>query len=188
MGSRPYWDRLSGAVAVVGVIWLILTRAQPVSPQSLPLPLAPAADPAPVVGHLAPDFVLHDLSGAPVRLSSLRGQVVLVNIWATWCPPCRAEMPAIEAVYRQYAAQGFTVLAVNQAEELPAVADYLQQQGLSFPALLDLDGAVSATYRAGVLPTTFFIDRRGVVRAIYRGPMARPVIAGIAEQLLAEPR
>lgn len=186
MGSLRFWDRLIGAAAALGVVWLILTRAQPLPPQPLAAPLASAADPAPLVGHLAPDFTLGDLSGAPVRLSGLRGQVVLVNIWATWCPPCRAEMPAIAAVYRQYAAQGFTVLAVNQREEPAAVAAYLQQQGLSFPALLDRDGAVSAAYRAGVLPTTFFIDRRGVIRAIYRGPMARPVIAGTVEQLLAE--
>lgn len=170
------------------MIWLILTRAQATPAQSLPAPLVSASDPAPAIGHPAPDFTLSDLSGAPVQLSDQRGQVVLVNIWATWCPPCRAEMPAIEAVYRQYAAQGFTVLAINQAEESAAVAAYLQQQGLSFPALLDHDGAVSAGYRASVLPTTFFIDRRGVIRAIYRGPMARTVIAGTVEQLLAETR
>jgi thiol-disulfide isomerase/thioredoxin len=121
-----------------------------------------------------------------VQLSDLRGQVVLVNVWATWCPPCRAEMPMIEAAYARYRDQGFTVLAVNQREDAPTIAAYLQAGGYSFPALLDADGAVSGLYQALVLPSSYFIDRAGVVRAVYKGLLARSVIAGTVEQLLAE--
>lgn len=188
LGRRSY-DALLLMVLVGGLLFIVATRVQPASaPPPPPAAVDPAAQPAPLPGHPAPDFTLVSLAGEPVTLSELRGQVVLVNIWATWCPPCRAEMPAIQAVYDQYAEQGFTVLAVNVREEPQTVAAYMQSAGLTFPALLDSDATVSNSYRANVLPSSFFVDRAGVVRAVYRGPMARSVISGTAEQLLAEER
>jgi thiol-disulfide isomerase/thioredoxin len=112
--------------------------------------------------------------------------VVLVNFWATWCPPCRSEMPAIQTAYARYQGQGFTVLAVTAGEEPTSVAAFLRAYNLHFPALLD-DGLVSAAYGANALPSSFFIDRRGVVRAIYKGPISYGAITGTVEQLLAEP-
>jgi cytochrome c biogenesis protein CcmG/thiol:disulfide interchange protein DsbE len=185
--SRSQWNLLLVVVLLVGGLFIIATRVQPEAASASVLPRDAVADtPAPQENHPAPDFALSDLDGATVQLSALRGQVVLVNVWATWCPPCRAEMPMIEAAYAQYREQGFTVLAVNQREDARTVADYMAESGLSFPALLDRDGAVSTAYRANVLPSSFFIDRAGVVRAVYRGPMSRGVIAGTVEQLLAE--
>jgi peroxiredoxin len=95
-------------------------------------------------------------------------------------------MPAIQAAYERYAPDGLAVVAVNAAEERGVVAAFLREHRLSFPAALDRDGHVSETYRANALPSSFFVDRRGVIRAIYRGPMSRSVISGTVEQLLAE--
>lgn len=174
-------------VLLLGSVVIQVTRVQPAAPLAVQLSRsAVVSDPAPQPDHPAPDFALRNLDGSVVRLSELRGQVLLINVWATWCPPCRAEMPTIQAAYEQYAEQGFTVLAVNLREDPRAVAAFMNQYGLTFPALLDVDGAVSATYRASVLPSSFFVDRQGVIRAVYRGPMPRSVIAGTVEQLLQE--
>jgi thiol-disulfide isomerase/thioredoxin len=184
---RTHWNMLLLAVLLLGGWLIVATRVQSEPPIVQSPAAAPAnAAPAPLPNHPAPDFTLVDLTGAPVQLSELRGQVVLVNVWATWCPPCRAEMPMLQAAYAQYREQGFTVLAVNQREDAATIGAYMQAGGYSFPALLDSDGAVSGLYQALVLPSSYFIDRAGVVRAVYKGPLARSVIAGTVEQLLAE--
>jgi peroxiredoxin len=142
--------------------------------------------PAPLPDHPAPNFSLTDLNGTKIALIDLKGQVLLINIWATWCPPCRVEMPAIQAAYEQYHDQGFIVLAVNLQEDPAAVAAFMRDYQLTFPALLDRDGQVSRAYQAAALPSSFFVDRRGVIRVIYRGPMPHSAIAGTVEQLLQE--
>ncbi len=185
--TRPHYNRLLLGVLIFGTLFIATTRVR--STQLLAAPVSTAvvaSDPAPQANHPAPDFALPVLDGSTLKLSDLKGQVVLINVWATWCPPCRAEMPTIQAAYEQYADQGFTVLAVNLRENPRAVAAFMQQFGLTFPAPLDLDGQVSSAYRASVLPSSFFVDRKGVIRAVYRGPMPRSVIAGTVEQLLAE--
>lgn len=185
--SRTQWNIALAVTLLVGLAFIAATRVRPEIPAArLNERGAVVTTPAPRENHPAPDFTLLDLAGAPVRLSDLRGQVVLINVWATWCPPCRAEMPMIQAAYTQYHEEGFTVLAVNQREEPRTVAAYMTQSELTFPALLDRDGTVISAYQASVLPSSFFIDKAGVVRAVYRGPMSRSVIAGTVEQLLTE--
>ncbi|WP_240695605.1 TlpA disulfide reductase family protein [Candidatus Chloroploca sp. Khr17] len=188
MFRRRQFDLLMLVTLVVGLGLIVLTRVRPDVPVALGEPGGPsvATTPAPREGHPAPDFTLLDLTGQPVRLADLQGQVVLINIWASWCPPCRAEMPMIQASYEQYRDQGFTVLAVNSGEDAATVAGYMDASGLTFPALLDQDGTVSNAYQARVMPSSFFVDRAGVIRAVYRGPLARSVIVGTVEQLLAE--
>ena len=174
-------------VALAGLAFIIATRLRPDTATTLPLPLSGRArEPAPIVGHPAPDFTLATLDGSPVTLSELRGQVLLINLWATWCPPCRAEMPAIQSVHDEFAAQGFAVLAVNVREDPATVVRYMQQNNLRFPALLDSRGQVAADYRTRVFPSSFFVDRNGIVRAVYLGPMSRSIIAGTVSQLLSE--
>jgi cytochrome c biogenesis protein CcmG, thiol:disulfide interchange protein DsbE len=183
------WNALIATVIVAGGAFIWASRVPPAEHTPVaarPLAGEPATEPAPLPDHPAPDFTLATPRGEAVQLSALRGQVVLINVWATWCPPCRAEMPAIEAVYARYREQGFTVLAINLQEDPQAVAAFMEEHRLTFPALLDGDGAVSASYQARVMPSSFFVDRRGVVRAVYRGPMPRSVIAGTVEQLLGE--
>ena len=185
--TRNQWNLLFAGMLLFGTLFIGATRVGPL--QNATAPPAPASadtTPAPQADHPAPDFTLMRLDGTPVILSKLKGQVVLINIWATWCPPCRAEMPTIETAYEQYRDQGFTVLAVNLEEDPGSVATFMQEYKLTFPALLDLDGQVSRTYQAFSLPSSFFVDKKGVIRAVYRGPMPRSVIAGTVEQLLQE--
>jgi peroxiredoxin len=138
---------------------------------------------------MAPDFTLELLGGGQVTLSDLRGKVVLVNLWATWCPPCREEMPAIEKVYRSYRGLGLEVLAVNttnQDQETDVIA-FVNDLGLTFPIPLDRPGLVSTAYQLRGLPTTFFVDRRGVIRSVVvGGPMSETLIQTKVEELLSE--
>ncbi|NTU81654.1 MAG: redoxin domain-containing protein [Chloroflexales bacterium] len=143
--------------------------------------------PAPEVGHSAPAIALATPNGTPISLADLRGQVVLVNFWATWCPPCRAEMPAIQAAYARYHDQGFTVLAVTADEDQAAVAAFVRDHQLTFPALLDPHGSVHAAYLANTLPSSFFVDRQGVVRAVHHGPMSAALLDQQLAALLPQP-
>ena len=165
---------LAGAL-IVGAIYLI-EGADPDSAgagQALALEGAPVG-PAPKVGEVAPDFTLPSLRGEPVHLADLRGRPVLVNFWATWCPPCRAEMPDLDEVARENAAAGLVVLAVNLQEEPVAIASYLRTLGVGgVSALADPTGSVFRQYRVAGLPTTVALDRDGVVREIHVGPLTR---------------
>ncbi len=123
----------------------------------------------------APDFTLTATDQTTLRLSDLRGKVVLLNFWATWCPPCEAELPDLNALHREYAeAQGFTVVGID-LEEAPAdVSAFAEARGLTYPLLLDTDGAVTND-RFGVrsLPTSMIIDRDGVIRDTWVGQITR---------------
>jgi len=145
--------------------------------------------PSPREGFPAPDFSLDTLGGELATLSAYRGQVVIVNLWASWCGPCRAEMPALQNVYAAHRERGIEVLAVNstfQDSEADAQA-FAQNLGLTFPILLDREGAVSRRYLLRALPSTFFIDRQGVIRSvIVGGPMSEAVIQSKIEPLLQE--
>ena len=114
--------------------------------------------PAPKTGFLAPDFALKTLEGETIQLSDLRGQPVLVNLWATWCPPCRAEMQTLETVYNDYKDQGFTVLAVNMTsqDDPHAVLPFVTERGLTYPILLDDKGEIAKAYQMKSLPSSFF--------------------------------
>ena len=133
--------------------------------------------PAPVAGAPAPDFTLSNLAGEPVRLSSLQGQVVLINFWATWCGPCKEEMPAIQQAYDARKGQGFTVLAVNLNEPAGDVQGYISNLKLNFPVLLDAGDTVSTLYRVRGYPTSFFIDRNGTVAVEHVGMMSDAQLA-----------
>ena len=109
------------------------------------------------------DFTLQLLGGGNTTLSSLRGKVVVLNFWATWCPPCRVEMPSMETLYQRYKDQGLEMLAVNLRENRNVVQQFIQRYGYTFPIPLDLDGMVSSRYGIEAIPTTFIIDRDGVI-------------------------
>jgi peroxiredoxin len=110
----------------------------------------------------APDFVLPDLHGQVVRLSQLRGKVVLLNVWATWCPPCRKEMPTMETLYQKMKGADFVMLAASQdVDGKNTVTPYLQEGGLTFPVLLDVNGEIGKKYGVTGYPETYIIDRQG---------------------------
>ncbi|MDD2921296.1 MAG: TlpA disulfide reductase family protein [Anaerolineales bacterium] len=142
---------------------------------------------APQTGFTAPDFMLQSIDGKTYALSEFKGSAVLVNLWATWCPPCRAEMPAIEKMYREYQDQGFVVLAVNMTyqDDSAAVLPFAQEYNLTFPILLDEKSVVGSAYQLRSLPTSYFINRAGVIsEVVVGGPMAEALLRTRIEQIL----
>jgi len=119
-------------------------------------------------GKSAPDFTLPSLDGEQVKLSDFRGKVVLLNFWAPWCPPCRAEIPSLEQLYEKYRGRDFVLLAVAEDEERN-VRNFVQKSGMSFPVLVDSNGKVYNSYRCRGVPTTLLIDREGVIVGRYLG-------------------
>lgn len=164
----------------------------------LPQGLVQAQLPVPELNHqltqlaapvAAPDFILKDMDDESHSPGRYRGKVVMVNFWATWCPPCRRELPSMEALYQVFRDDGFTVLAINQWESPDHVFAYMGQLDVepSFPILFDRDSAVSQRYGVKGLPTTVLIDRRG--RVVYRAvggrdfnhPEVRAIIRGLID-------
>ncbi len=120
----------------------------------------------------APDFTLRSATGSNLRLQEQRGQVVLINFWATWCGPCRQEMPQLNKLYEKYRAAGFVLLGVNIDDDTRHATDVAAKLGLKFPILLDTDKSVSRQYDLTTMPTTLIIDRDGRVRFIHAGYLA----------------
>jgi thiol-disulfide isomerase/thioredoxin len=117
----------------------------------------------------APAFTLTSLAGQPGTLSQYKGQVVMVNFWATWCGPCQQEMPLLDQMYKKYKPAGFTLIGVNVDKESPPVKDLLARKPVSFPVLLDPANQVSKAYHVDEMPSSVIIDRKGEIRYIHRG-------------------
>jgi peroxiredoxin len=171
---------LSLVVLLAGAVWIWWSRA----PEG---GTTQGAIPAPHKGFLAPDFALETEDGEIVRLSELRGRPVVVNVWTSWCPPCREEMPALQRVFHDYQEQGVVILGMNstlQDRREEALA-FAAGQGLTFPILLDTDGEATRLYQVRALPTTFFIDARGVIQEVIAGgPMSEALLRIRVEQLI----
>jgi len=131
--------------------------------------VASAATPAIAPSAAAPDFTLRTMNGPNLRLAEQRGRVVMVNFWATWCGPCRQEMPQLDRLYQKYKSSGFVLLGVNVDEDVLKATDVAAKLGVSFPVLLDTDKAVSKLYNLSTMPSTVLIDRDGKVRYVHRG-------------------
>ena len=137
---------------------------------------------APVVGAVAPDFKLRDINGEMVSLSDYHGQPVLVNFWATWCPPCLIEMPTIESRYKMHQPD-LVVLAVDYGETAETVSNYVEFAGLSFNPLLDNRGEVSQLFQVRGNPTSYFIDAEGVIQVIHIGMMTEEQIDSYLQKI-----
>jgi peroxiredoxin len=140
-------------------------------------------------GTAPPDFSLRTPEGRIVSLAELRGKVVVLNFWATWCRECRTEMPAFEALHRRFGARGLVVVGVNTREGATSAQDYARELRLTFPVVLDPDGRVTSLYGVIGLPTTFLIGRdgRAVALAVGAREWASTAALEIAETLLADP-
>jgi thiol-disulfide isomerase/thioredoxin len=134
------------------------------------------------------DFRLDDLGGKIVSLSSYRGDVVLLNFWATWCGPCRSEMGSIESLYSKFKDKGFVVLAVDLQEDPAAVSAFVKEFGLTFPVVLDRAGRVGYTYNARGIPTSYLINKKGEVTSGIVGAHEwnTPEMGDLLQGLLAE--
>ena len=147
--------------------------------------LTPLPKPVP-----APDFNLEDMDEEKHSLADLRGKVVLLNFWATWCPPCRREMPSMERLYQKFNGEHFTVIAINQMEDGDHVFAFTGQLDVdpTFPILFDTDSKVSTSYRVNGLPTTYLIDKQGNIRfrAIGGREFDHPEVEKQIKQLMQE--
>ncbi len=139
---------------------------------------------APVVGATAPDFTLTNLDGEEVTLSQFRGKPVIVNFWATWCVPCRREMPAFQRAFDAHQTEGLVILALDVKEDARLVEPFVEELGLTFEILYDSDGAINDLYLVSGLPRTIFIDRQGVIKHIQVGEVQEVVLQGLLDRIL----
>jgi len=170
-------------ILILGAVWTVISRTSEPSPQQALPP------PNPKAGFAAPDFTLDTLDGGQLTLSQLQGHPVVLNLWASWCLPCRHEMPTIEKVYQKYQDTGLMVVGLNltSQDSVPDVKAFVKELGLTFPIVLDRDGAVSERYQLLGLPSTFFIDRKGIIRSVVvGGPMSEATLQSKVEDLLQE--
>ncbi len=172
---------LAGVVAAAAGIFLFLLQDQPARD---------AGKARLIVGQSAPDFALPMLNGEVVRLSDFRDRVVFLNIWATWCGPCRSEMPSMEKLYQELKGEAFEMLAVSiDALGAKAVAPFVAEHKLNFPILLDVKGTLQELYSTTGVPETFIIDKNGIVvhKAIGARDWASPAIINALKDLSQKP-
>jgi len=138
------------------------------------------------VNFAAPELSLQNLNGETESLADYHGQVILVNNWATWCPPCKAEMPTLVAYHNEHTADGFSVIAVEAGEPLDMVAQFADSYQMSFPVWLDPNGASLRAFGNGTLPNSYVIDRSGTVRYAWTGEISKAMLEKYVTPLIAE--
>jgi peroxiredoxin len=179
--SHRWW-----IIALAGLLLLASGCAVATEPvaidtgQQTPVNPTPQRPQPPREGMVAQDFALPDLDGNMVALSQFRGRRVLLNFWASWCVPCRQEIPVMVDLYDELRAAGIEIVAVNVLEEPGVVAQAARHYGMPFPVLLDESGAIQRTYFVRGLPTTYLVDEDGVIRVIHRGELTAASLRGYA--------
>lgn len=184
LAALPLRPLLGAALAVLVVVLLgvrFLASRQTAS-------VAPLPGTAPIVGHLAPDSILLTLDNQQVHLTSFRGKIVVLNFWYASCPPCQLELPALEHTWQQDASRGVVIVGADTEDDAGTIASYDKQVGLTYPVYRDSGGQTVITYGVTATPTTFVIDRSGVVRAKIEGPLTMASLTAALAPLLASSR
>ncbi|MCG2769448.1 MAG: TlpA family protein disulfide reductase [Anaerolineae bacterium] len=188
MQTKQALCRRAALLLVVALLMAACASPTPVPTPMLgpevTVPTKPAASDIPKVGAIAPDFTLPDLNGDEVQLSDYRGKVLLLNFWATWCPPCQQEIPMFIEVYEELKGDDFVILAVSMGEGKDKVSSFVSQKGMSFPVLLDSSRDVARRYLVRAIPTSVMIDRDGVVQRIIVGMMHESQLRAELKDLL----
>ncbi len=172
-----------------GLLLLGLAAAFALPRQQQNVPDSPAEELSAIpigVDYPAPDLTLKDLQGETVSLADLRGQVVLVNLWATWCPPCREEMPVLQSYYEAHKEDGFLIVAINDGDPAEDVTTFVQTYGLTFPVWLDPEYRTERSFKTMSLPSSFVIDRKGTVRLAWTGAISGGVLEKYVTPLIDE--
>ena len=154
------------------------------APQEKTLDNSGYSPPPATASYAAPQLALTSLDGDPVSLDDYHGKVVLVNNWATWCPPCKAEMPELQHYYTTHASDGFVVVAIESGEPASTVSSFVLDQKLTFPVWLDLHGAAVEAFKNWDLPSSYGIDRDGIVRMSWTGPINQATLEKYITPLL----
>ncbi len=171
----------AGLVLVAIAAFLSLSRAQ----AEIEAAGGPSAIPM-EVNFPAPEVKVNDLQGKRISLADYAGQVVLYNAWATWCPPCKAEMPTLQAYYDDHKDQGFVVIAIEDGQPINEVADFVEKFGLTFPVWPDPYHVATTAFKSNTLPTSFVIDREGIVRLSWSGAISRQMLEKYVTPLLGQ--
>ena len=181
LANRWFWIAAIVIVIILGGAWILWSQTTVGGTAGNQ---AASLEPAPVAGHPAPSFELKNLDGEVVRLSDFVGTPVIVNFWATWCGPCRAEFPDFQRTAVDNA-DGLVIIAVNHttADQPSLVDDFVQEMGATFPVVLDENGEVVEAYKILGLPTTIFIDRNGIVNEVFTGPINQAYIEAKLSEL-----
>ncbi len=171
---------------LLGLGLLLIAASGYIILQDVSTQTAPTTVPAQV--HFpSPELTLTDIQGATHSLADYRGQVVLVNLWATWCPPCKAEMPTLQAYHDKYADQGFTVIAINDGDPTPDVIQFVKDYQLTFPVWLDPTYiATEDAFKTMNLPSSFVIDRNGVVKLFWVGEINNKMLEKYVTPIIKE--
>jgi thiol-disulfide isomerase/thioredoxin len=138
------------------------------------------------VNYPAPEIVLTDLSSQETDLKNYQNRIVLVNNWATWCPPCKAEMPTLENYYQAHADEGFTIIAIESGESINEVSNFVEKYAISFPVWIDLDGVALDAFGNWNLPSSYVIDRNGMIRLTWTGEISLAMLDKFVTPLLKE--
>lgn len=176
-----HWNIFVGVILILAAGWIVMTSLLFNHHADQTVTLARP-------GFQAPNFQLNTEDGQSISLIGLRGKPVIVNFWASWCLPCKAEMPVLEKIHRQYG-NHVVVLGVNVTakDHQPSVRQFLKENGITFPVVWDLHDSVAALYRVDALPTTFFIDSHGqITNVIIGGPMPEALLIAEVEKLRGE--
>jgi peroxiredoxin len=168
-----------GLFLVGTMVIFYLSDTQENALESSGLVISPAT-----VSYAAPRLALTDVQGNPTSLDDYRGKVILVNNWATWCPPCKAEMPELQAYYTTHARDGFIVIAIESGEPANTVASFVRRNGLSFPVWLDPRGTALDAFRNWDLPSSYVMDQEGIVRISWTGSINRATLEKYVTPLL----
>jgi cytochrome c biogenesis protein CcmG/thiol:disulfide interchange protein DsbE len=167
-----HWSQFAGLGLILAVALVACSGPGSVAPQGIN------------IGNVARDFTLESLDGGQVSLSDYGGSVVLVNFWATWCPPCRAEIPDLDSAYRAHKDEGFVVLGVDVEESRQQVESFMADVDVTYPMLLDGKGQVMKAYRVRGLPMSVIVDRDGVVQVRHMGYLSADTLDDYLGQVL----
>ena len=179
---KHHWTLLSVVIILISGAWIWMSRLTPddITSSSIAVPKE---------GFQAPNFTLETSNGETIILSDLHGKPIVINFWASWCPPCRAEMPALQSTFEENQERDLIILAVNTTNQdsIEKAVSFAEEFELTFPILFDRDGSVSRLYQTSALPTTYFINREGIIeKVVIGGPMSEALLKSVVEGLLQE--